>query len=52
MSHNFDCVRREGLQIMEDAIRHVGKHGHTDCDATAHPRSAGGFKIILATSVS
>jgi acetylornithine/succinyldiaminopimelate/putrescine aminotransferase len=38
-----EAVLREGLQIMEDAIRHVEKHGHTEGDATAYPSGAAGF---------
>ena len=38
-----ESVLREGLQVMEDAIRHVEKHGHTEGDATAHPSGVSGF---------
>ncbi len=38
-----ESVLREGLQIMEDAIRHVEKHGHTEGDTAAYPCGAGGF---------
>ena len=38
-----ESVLREGLQIMEDAIRHVEKHGHTEGDAAAYPSGVAGF---------
>ena len=38
-----ESVLREGLQIMEDAIRYVEKHGHTEGDTTAFPSGVGGF---------
>jgi 4-aminobutyrate aminotransferase / (S)-3-amino-2-methylpropionate transaminase / 5-aminovalerate transaminase len=38
-----ETVLREGLQIMEDAIRHVEKHGHTEGDARAYPSGVSGF---------
>jgi acetylornithine/succinyldiaminopimelate/putrescine aminotransferase len=38
-----EAVLREGLQIMEDAIRHVEKHGHTEGDAAAYPSGVSGF---------
>jgi hypothetical protein len=38
-----ESVLREGLQIMEDAIQYVEKHGHVEGDATAYPSNAGGF---------
>ncbi len=36
-------VLREGLAIMEDAIRHVDKHGHSEGDAPAFPTGVSGF---------
>jgi len=36
-------VLREGLKIMEDAIRHVEKHGHVEGNAAAYPSGVGGF---------
>lgn len=38
-----EAVLREGLDIMEDAIRHVEKHGHTEGDAPAFPTGVAGF---------
>jgi acetylornithine/succinyldiaminopimelate/putrescine aminotransferase len=38
-----ESVFREGLQVMEDAIRHVEKHGHTEGDAAAFPSGVAGF---------
>ncbi len=38
-----ESVLREGLQVMEHAIRHVEKHGHTEGDATAYPSGVAGF---------
>jgi 4-aminobutyrate aminotransferase/(S)-3-amino-2-methylpropionate transaminase len=38
-----ESVLREGLQVMEDAIRHVEEHGHTEGDAAAYPCGNGGF---------
>ena len=38
-----ESVLREGLQIMEDAIRHVENHGHTEGDAAAYPSGVAGF---------
>jgi acetylornithine/succinyldiaminopimelate/putrescine aminotransferase len=38
-----ESVLREGLQVMEDAIRHVEKHGHTEGDAAAYPSGVAGF---------
>ena len=38
-----ESVLREGLQIMEDAIRHVENQGHIEGDATAYPSGGGGF---------
>jgi 4-aminobutyrate aminotransferase/(S)-3-amino-2-methylpropionate transaminase len=36
-------VLREGLAIMEDAIRHIDKHGHSEGDAPAFPTGVAGF---------
>ncbi len=38
-----ESVLREGLTIMEDAIRHVEKYGHTEGDAVAYPSGVTGF---------
>jgi acetylornithine/succinyldiaminopimelate/putrescine aminotransferase len=38
-----ESVLREGLEIMEAAIRHVEKHGHTEGDAPAYPSGVAGF---------
>ena len=38
-----ESVLREGLEIMEDAIRHVEKHGHTEGDTVAYPSGVAGF---------
>jgi 4-aminobutyrate aminotransferase-like enzyme len=38
-----EAVLREGLEIMESAIRHVEKHGHTEGDAPAFPTGVAGF---------
>jgi 4-aminobutyrate aminotransferase-like enzyme len=38
-----ESVFREGLQIMEEAIRHVEKHGHTEGDSAAYPSGVAGF---------
>jgi 4-aminobutyrate aminotransferase-like enzyme len=38
-----EAVLREGLQIMEDAIRHVEEHGHIEGDAAAWPSGVAGF---------
>ena len=38
-----EAVLREGLQIMEDAIQYVEKHGHTEGDAAAYPSGVAGF---------
>lgn len=38
-----ESVLREGLQIMEDAIRHVERHGHDEGDAMAFPSGVAGF---------
>ena len=36
-------VLREGLSIMEDAIRHVDEHGHSEGNAPAFPTGTAGF---------
>ena len=36
-------VLREGLGIMEDAIRHVDQHGHSEGNAPAFPTGVAGF---------
>jgi hypothetical protein len=36
-------VLREGLAIMEEAIRHVEAHGQTEGDAPAYPSGVAGF---------
>ena len=38
-----ESVLREGLKIMEDAIRHVEEHGHTEGDVAAYPCGNAGF---------
>ena len=38
-----ESVLCEGLQIMEDAIRYVEKHGHTEGDTVAYPSGVAGF---------
>ncbi len=38
-----ESVLREGLKVMEDAIRHVEEHGHTEGDAAAYPSGTAGF---------
>lgn len=38
-----EAVLREGLQVMQDAIRHVEKHGHIEGDAAAWPSGVAGF---------
>ena len=38
-----ESVLREGLHIMEDAIRHVEKRGHTEGDVAAYPSGVAGF---------
>jgi 4-aminobutyrate aminotransferase-like enzyme len=38
-----EAVFRDGLAIMEEAIRHVEKHGHTEGDAPAYPSGVAGF---------
>jgi hypothetical protein len=36
-------VLREGLSIMEEAIRYVDEHGHTEGNAPAFPTGVAGF---------
>jgi acetylornithine/succinyldiaminopimelate/putrescine aminotransferase len=38
-----ESVLREGLQIMQDAIGYVEKHGHTEGNAAAYPSGVAGF---------
>ncbi len=38
-----EAVLREGLEIMENAIRHVEEHGHVEGDAVAWPSGVAGF---------
>jgi 4-aminobutyrate aminotransferase-like enzyme len=38
-----ESVLREGLEIMEEAIRHVERHGHSEGDAPAFPSGVAGF---------
>jgi 4-aminobutyrate aminotransferase-like enzyme len=38
-----ESVLREGLAIMEDAIRHVEQHGHDEGDTVAYPSGVAGF---------
>jgi len=38
-----ETVLREGLAVMEDAIRHVDKHGHIEGDVAAYPSGTAGF---------
>ena len=38
-----ESVLREGLEVMEDAILHVEKRGHTEGDAAAYPSGVAGF---------
>ena len=38
-----EAVLREGLSIMEDAIRHVEEHGHSEGDVAAYPSGVAGF---------
>ena len=38
-----EAVLRDGLQVMEDAIAHVDKHGHTESGAAAYPSGVAGF---------
>lgn len=36
-------ILREGLAVMEDAIRHVDEHGHSEGNAPAFPTGVAGF---------
>lgn len=38
-----ESVLREGLQIMDEAIRHVEAHGHTEGNTVAYPSGVAGF---------
>ena len=38
-----ESVLREGLAIMEEAIRHVERHGHEEGDTVAYPSGVAGF---------
>ena len=38
-----ESVLRKGLQIMEDAIQHVGEHGHVEGDTAAFASGVAGF---------
>jgi acetylornithine/succinyldiaminopimelate/putrescine aminotransferase len=38
-----EAVLRQGLQVMEDAIQHVEKHGHVEGDAAGWPSGVAGF---------
>jgi 4-aminobutyrate aminotransferase/(S)-3-amino-2-methylpropionate transaminase len=38
-----ESVLRKGLEIMEDAIRHVDQYGHTEGNAPAYPTGVAGF---------
>ena len=38
-----ESVLREGLSVMEDAIRYVEQHGHTEGNAMAFPSGVSGF---------
>ncbi|MEM7504609.1 MAG: aminotransferase class III-fold pyridoxal phosphate-dependent enzyme, partial [Pseudomonadota bacterium] len=38
-----ESVLREGLEIMEAAIRHVDRHGHDEGDSSAYPTGVAGF---------
>jgi hypothetical protein len=38
-----EVVLRQGLQIMEKAIQHVGKHGYVEGDAAARLSGVAGF---------
>ena len=38
-----ESVLRQGLQVMEDAIQHVEKHGHDEGDAASYPSGVAGF---------
>jgi hypothetical protein len=36
-------VLREGLEVMEEAIRHVDQHGHTEGNMPPYPTGVAGF---------
>jgi 4-aminobutyrate aminotransferase-like enzyme len=38
-----EAVLREGLEVMEDAIKHVNEHGHTEGNSPAWPTGVAGF---------
>ena len=38
-----ESTLREGLQVMEESIAYVEKHGHDECDAPAYPSGVSGF---------
>jgi acetylornithine/succinyldiaminopimelate/putrescine aminotransferase len=38
-----EAVLREGLEIMEEAIRHVETHGRSEGDGPAYPSGVAGF---------
>ena len=38
-----EAVLREGLEVMEEAIKHVDEHGHTEGDSPAWPTGVAGF---------
>ncbi len=38
-----ESVLRQGLAVMEDAIKHVEEHGHTEGDTAAYPSGVSGF---------
>jgi acetylornithine/succinyldiaminopimelate/putrescine aminotransferase len=38
-----ESVLRDGLAIMEDAIRQVEQQGHSEGDAVAYPSGVAGF---------
>lgn len=38
-----EAILREGLQIMEDAIRYVDEHGHDEGDVASYPSGVAGF---------
>ena len=38
-----EAVLRDGLAIMEDAIRYVEEHGHSEGDVAAYPSGVAGF---------
>ena len=40
-------VLQRGLEIMDDAIHHVEKHGHSEGDAVAFPSGVAGFQSIV-----